>query len=130
MSACLPCSYDEVNFACWEDDPTVQAYMKRHGLDTHGLLLEYFLEQRHRLQLVAPNRKAIYWEEVALQGLPLSSNDIVQVWSDKSALQSVLDHSPASVLISWAEHYYLDCGRGNMFGDQSWCDPYKTALDT
>ena len=36
--------------------------------------------------------------------------------------------SSAKIVISWSEHYYLDCGGGNMFGDNSWCDPFKTAL--
>lgn len=22
--------------------------------------------------------------------------------------------------------YYLDCGRGNKYGANSWCDPFKT----
>lgn len=25
-----------------------------------------------------------------------------------------------------SDYYYLDCGRGNMFGGNSWCEPYKT----
>lgn len=122
--------YDEVNFQCWEDDDVAGHYMETAGVNAHGLLTQYFTEQRRRFQLAAPERKAIYWEEVALQGLPLSREDIVQVWSNKTALATVLEESHASVIISWAENYYLDCGRGNMFGDNSWCDPYKTAMET
>lgn len=27
-----------------------------------------------------------------------------------------------------ADHYYLDCGRGNKYGGDSWCEPFKTWL--
>mmetsp|Transcript_20344 Transcript_20344/g.52770 ORF Transcript_20344/g.52770 Transcript_20344/m.52770 type:complete len:652 (-) Transcript_20344:140-2095(-) len=122
--------YDEVNFACWEDDERARAYMTARRLDGRGLLAEYFEEQQRRLRMVAPSRKRIYWEEVAVEGLPLGAEDTVQLWSNPTALNAVLGQSQASVLISWSEHYYLDCGRGNMFGGRSWCDPYKTAVDT
>ena len=27
-----------------------------------------------------------------------------------------------------ADHYYLDCGRGNKYGHDTWCEPYKNWL--
>jgi hexosaminidase len=122
--------YDEVNFACWESDATASAYMAHTNIDAASLLREYYTEQRRRFDSsAAPGRKTVFWEEVALQGLPLREDDLVQVWSNRDALRAVMDRSSASVIVSWADHYYLDCGRGNMFGAKSWCDPYKTAVD-
>ena len=122
--------YDEVNFPCWQNNVVANTYMAVNGLDARALLQEYFEEQRRRLHRIAPNRRPIYWEEVSVARLPLTSSDTVQVWSNKSVLRSVLSESEASVLVSWAQDYYLDCGRGNMFGGSSWCDPYNTAVDT
>ena len=70
--------------------------------------------------MVAPNKRFAYWEEVALQDppLPLNASDIVQVWSNQDALQKVFNSTPAKVVISWYENVYLDCGIGNMFGDE------------
>jgi len=120
--------YDEVNMQCWEDDVTAAAYMQKNGLDTAGLLKEYYTSERTLFGRTASGRKPIFYEEVALQNLPLQSDDAVQVWSDHAALRKVLDDTPADVIVSWSSDYYLDCGRGNMFGGTSWCDPYKTAV--
>jgi hexosaminidase len=46
--------------------------------------------------------------------------DVIQVWSDKDALQAALVNTSCDVLVSWSSNVYLDCGLGNMFGDDSW----------
>ena len=91
-------------------------------------LLATFFERERALLAAAGGRRATYWEEVVKHGLPVRGGDIVQVWSDKAALELALK-TEADIIVSWSSAYYLDCGYGNMFGANSWCDPYKTALE-
>lgn len=114
--------------ACWQDDKVVAKYMKENGLTPPSLLAEYFGKQK---ALLKRNKRSVYWEEAALQKPALQGIDetsIIQVWSNKQALRAALDTTKAEILVSWSENYYLDCGLGNLFGDQSWCDPFKTGL--
>ncbi|EDQ91031.1 uncharacterized protein MONBRDRAFT_15452, partial [Monosiga brevicollis MX1] len=120
--------YDEINHNCWLSDAGIAAYLQQHNQTVGDLLLTYFQRQRALLASVAADRRFIYWEEASMQDpqLPIESSDVVQVWSNKAALQAALVNTSADVLISWSSNVYLDCGAGNMFGDDSWCDPYKT----
>lgn len=43
-----------------------------------------------------------------------------------SNLLKALNSTEADIIVSWADNVYMDCGLGNMFGDNSWCDPFKT----
>eukprot|EP00911_Craspedida_sp_UC1_P002289 UC1_evm1s1733 len=127
----LHVGYDEINFACWEDEPSIAAYLKAHNLTVNELLLEFYTKQRAILDIVASAKTAVtFWEEAALQvpPLPLRASDVVQVWSSQENLDKVLNSTPARVVVSWYENVYMDCGLGNMFGKASWCDPYKTFL--
>eukprot|EP00039_Didymoeca_costata_P013747 m.213606 g.213606 ORF g.213606 m.213606 type:complete len:654 (+) comp15864_c0_seq1:86-2047(+) len=129
----LHLGYDEVNFACWEDDLIVKQYLENNKLSSVQLLAEFFGKQKSILNSAAPDNAHMYWfgeKFPAASGLRMKSSDIVQVWEkNKDLLVSFLKSSPVSVVVSSAEHYYLDCGLGNMFGDKSWCDPFKTAWD-
>lgn len=73
--------------ACWQDEPSIQAYLKLHNMTTGELLLEFFQKQRAILDRVAPSKSRIaYWEEAALQDppLPIRKGDVVQMWSDQT----------------------------------------------
>ena len=75
---------------------------------------------------------AVYWDEVVSAGLhtTLGPDDIVQFWhkGDSGLLGQYLKETPYSnrAILSAYTSYYLDCGTGNEFGQNSWCDPYKT----
>lgn len=115
--------------ACWSDEPSIQTYLKLHNMTVQQLLLEFFTKQRAILDRIAPSKTHIlYWEEAALQDppLPIRQGDVVQMWSDKTNLLQALNSTPADIIVSWADNVYMDCGLGNMFGDSSWCDPFKT----
>ena len=121
--------FDEVNNQCWLQDKTVARYLKAHNLTTASLLKEFFIRERKG---VPRGRSAIYWDEVVSAGLYplLGKNDVVQFWhnSDDGLLQQYLNETPATnkALFSAYDAYYLDCGTGNEFGQDSWCDPFKT----
>jgi hexosaminidase len=60
----------------------------------------------------------------------LHAHDVVQFWHEGSSglLATFLAETPSTnrAILSAYTSYYLDCGTGNEFGDDSWCDPYKT----
>lgn len=126
----LHVGYDEINFACWASNAAIQAYMKEHGLNNHTLLLEFFTKQQAMMQEMNASKIPTYWEEAALQTprLPLRPDDVIQVWSDVDALQTILNFTESDIIVSWYHNVYLDCGGGNMFGNNTWCDPMNTWL--
>ena len=131
-SAFIHLGFDEVNDNCWNSDPTIQEYMKLHDLNTSSLLREFFLRER---KLVPSKHNTVYWDEVVTAGLhtQLHPEDVVQFWhkGNSGLLQEYLKSTPVSnrAILSAYTSYYLDCGAGNEFGQESWCDPYKTWRD-
>ncbi|KAJ3319361.1 BTB and MATH domain-containing protein 41 [Boothiomyces sp. JEL0866] len=71
----------------------------------------------------ANNKIPIFWEDV-LDHLSVKDGAI-QVWKGSDSVTKLVGQG-LKVIASPADHWYLDCGRGSMFGDNSWCDPYKT----
>jgi len=125
--------FDEVNFNCWLSDPTIVKFMKNNKLTNSSLLAGFFHRERSMLSSItgAPS-SAIYWDEVVTAGLhkSLQPSDVVQFWhdSDTGMLAQYMKETPSTnkAIVSAYNSYYLDCGTGNEFGDNSWCDPLKT----
>lgn len=118
--------WDEVNEACWQSDASIQKYEKDNNLTFSGLLAEFFSKERAILSSLPQKRSPVYWEEVVAAGLPLRSGDVVEMWTNRTLLNMALKVEGVRVIIAWADAYYADCGAGNIFGADSWCDPYKT----
>ena len=55
---------DEVNTACWEDDPVVRGFLADGG--SHDRLLELFLNATRPFLVHELNRTSVYWEDVLL----------------------------------------------------------------
>jgi hexosaminidase len=121
--------FDEVNNNCWTSDPSVAAYLKENNLTVPEMLAQFFSRERKMLE---SGVNAVYWDEVVSAGLhtTLGPDDIVQFWhkGDSGLLGQYLKETPYSnrAILSAYTSYYLDCGTGNEFGQNSWCDPYKT----
>jgi hexosaminidase len=48
-------------------------------------------------------------------------------WGSSKNMKNLTDIYPnLSYILAPADYYYLDCGFGQEYGDQSWCDPMKT----
>ena len=126
--------FDEVDAHCWTSDPSVAAYMKANNLNVSTLLEEFFSRERDLLgeQTQGAGGRAIYWDEVVSQNLhkKLRPSDAVQFWhaGNSGLLEKYLRETPGSntAILSAYTSYYLDCGTGNEFGGQSWCDPLKS----
>ncbi len=45
-------------------------------------------------------------------------SDVIQVWSSQDNLKTILANTTSQIIVSWYENVYMDCGNGNMFGDE------------
>ncbi|RKP08074.1 N-acetylhexosaminidase [Thamnocephalis sphaerospora] len=120
---------DEVNAACYEQDPHVAAYLRQHSL-TVPKLIERYGRQMHDIARRS-GKRVVTWEEMLLEYDfavdPIST--LVQVWRGASSVRKVVQRGRRAIT-SPADHWYLDCGQGAWVnthsGGDSWCDPYKT----
>ncbi|XP_073007940.1 beta-hexosaminidase 2-like [Typha latifolia] len=115
---------DEVNTACWEDDPTVKSFIAAGG--THDELLELFINATRPLVTSLLNRTVVYWEDVLLgpnvkvdaTALPPETT-VLQTWNNGPANTKRLASAGYRVVVSSWEFYYLDCGNGGWMGNDS-----------
>uniref|UniRef100_A0A0E0NRP2 Beta-hexosaminidase n=1 Tax=Oryza rufipogon TaxID=4529 RepID=A0A0E0NRP2_ORYRU len=146
---------DEVNTACWEDDPVVRRFLAEGG--THDHLLELFINATRPFVAQELNRTVVYWEDVLLGPkvtvgptiLPRETT-ILQTWNDGPENTKRVVAAGYRAIVSSASYYYLDCGHGGWVGNDSrydkqekeregtplfndpggtggsWCAPFKT----
>ncbi|KAJ2697581.1 Glucosamine-6-phosphate isomerase (Glucosamine-6-phosphate deaminase) (GNPDA) (GlcN6P deaminase) [Coemansia spiralis] len=118
---------DEVNLKCWKDDPIVQNYTAKTGMDVETLLIKWYSQVHDHLD--ATGKTPLTWEETVFDAhyVP-SSKTIIQAWRSHDSVVSAVGKG-YRVVASTYDSYYLDCGHGawlsNMDGN-SWCDPFKT----
>ncbi|XP_020100291.1 beta-hexosaminidase 2-like [Ananas comosus] len=145
---------DEVNAACWDDDPAVRRFIAAGG--THDQLLEIFVNATRPFIADTLNRTVVYWEDVLLgpnikvgaAALPPETT-VLQTWNNGPTNTKRLTAAGYRVIVSSWEFYYLDCGHGGWVGNDSrydwqdsdepghpfnyaggnggsWCAPFKT----
>ncbi|KAJ3130511.1 N-acetyl-glucosamine-6-phosphate deacetylase [Nowakowskiella sp. JEL0407] len=117
---------DEVNKACYNEEPGTQSYMKEEGYKRLEDLIQFF-EDFVTDAVKKKNRTPIFWEEILLEWkLRVDNQSIIQVWrSEKNVLSAVSEGY--RVITSPNTYWYLDCGLGQYIsGGTSWCDPFKT----
>ncbi|TVU47896.1 hypothetical protein EJB05_07512 [Eragrostis curvula] len=160
LAAAFPDPYlhagaDEVNTACWEDDPVVRRFLKDGG--THNRLLELFVNATRPFLVHELNRTSVYWEDVLLgpkvsvrqEVLPRDTT-VLQTWNNGPENTKRIVAAGYRAIVSSASYYYLDCGHGGWVGNDSrydkqekeregtplfndpggtggsWCAPFKT----
>jgi hexosaminidase len=107
MSQLFPDEYfhiggDEVNYAHWDSNESIQAFMKEKGIADNHALQAYFNERLEKI-LASHHKKMIGWDEILNPNL--SNNIVVQSWrSHKSLFQAVQKGSKAIL----SSGYYLD----------------------
>ncbi|WVZ56038.1 hypothetical protein U9M48_006624 [Paspalum notatum var. saurae] len=146
---------DEVNTACWEDDPVVQRFLADGG--SHDQLLELFLNATRPFLVHELNRTSVYWEDVLLgpkvsvgQTVLPHDTTVLQTWNNGAENTKRVVAAGYRAIVSSASYYYLDCGHGGWVGNDSrydvqekeregtplfndpggtggsWCAPFKT----
>ncbi|KAL4486823.1 hypothetical protein ABPG72_006655 [Tetrahymena utriculariae] len=117
---------DEPNIHCWESKTSIAEYMKANNISNYNQLQTFYREfQREVIEQNNLNKKRIFW--LASNNVDVQTDDqaIMQFWGDLSEYSYMLKvNNP--VILSTYTYLYLDCGLGNTFGDNSWCDPFKT----
>jgi hexosaminidase len=119
---------DEVNGKQWESSPTIQAFMKAHGLMTSLELQQYFNARVEKI--VEKNHKImIGWDEILAPGLP--ENTVIQSWRGQDSLAAAARLGYRGILsngyyldLMWpaAQHYSVDplgAGAANLSPDQA-----------
>lgn len=146
---------DEVNTACWEDDPVVRRFLSEGG--THDHLLELFVNATRPFMVHELNRTVVYWEDVLVGPkvmvgptvLPKETT-VLQTWNNGADNTKRIVAAGYRAIVSSAAYYYLDCGHGGWVGNDSrydkqekesegaplfndpggtggsWCAPFKT----
>ncbi|KAM0853476.1 hypothetical protein ACQ4PT_051049 [Festuca glaucescens] len=146
---------DEVNTACWEDDPVVRRFLSEGG--THDHLLELFVNATRPFMVHELNRTVVYWEDVLVGPkvmvgptvLPKETT-VLQTWNNGAENTKRIVAAGYRAIVSSAAYYYLDCGHGGWVGNDSrydkqekesegaplfndpggtggsWCAPFKT----
>ncbi|KAJ8465591.1 hypothetical protein OPV22_028143 [Ensete ventricosum] len=116
---------DEVNPACWEQDPAIRRFLAGGG--THDQLLGMFVNTTRPFIVSALNRTVVYWEDVLLgstvkvasPGLLPPETTVLQTWNNGPNNTKRLTAAGYRVIVSSSDFYYLDCGFGGWVGNDS-----------
>ena len=107
MAALFPDEYfhiggDEVNGKQWDQNPRIQAFMRKHGLKSNHDLQAYF--NRRLLPIVQRHgKKMIGWDEIFHPELP--KDIVVQSWRGQKSLAEAARQGYMGIL---SFGYYLD----------------------
>lgn len=107
MAALFPDEYfhiggDEVNGKQWDSSPSIQAFMREHGMKSNHDLQAYF---NQRVQKIVQNhgKKMVGWDEVLHPQIP--KDIVVQSWRGAESLANAARQGTMGIL---SFGYYLD----------------------
>lgn len=69
-----------VGFECWESSKRIKSYMTAKNFTTYQQLEEDYIQRIVDI-VTNLNRKSIVWQEVFENGVTLTNDTIVQVWT-------------------------------------------------
>jgi len=95
---------DEVNGKEWDRNPSIQAYMKSHGLKNNEALQAYF-SQRVQDLAVKHGKTPIGWDEILIPGVPKTI--VIQSWRGAASLAAAAKQGYRGIL---SNGYYIDLG--------------------
>lgn len=100
---CFHIGGDEVVFGCWDENEEVSQWMQERGYDAVDTL-QYFENMVYPI-VSGANKNAVVWEDLFDDGVTVPIDYIVEVWSDQSTLQSLVEAGYQSIT---AYGYYLN----------------------
>ncbi|GAM22342.1 hypothetical protein SAMD00019534_055170 [Acytostelium subglobosum LB1] len=119
---------DEVPYSCWQEDPTITAFMKDNKLDSYTDLETYFQDKITGI-LDNNQRTKMIWQDPWANGCPIRSDTIIQVWQFGDLQKIVNDKLRAVASFS----YYLDMqspiGVSHYEFEDTWQDFYSAVSD-
>ncbi|KAI9303584.1 glycoside hydrolase superfamily [Cunninghamella echinulata] len=103
-------SGDEVVMKCWEDDRTVQDYLKKNNMSLQTLFNEFVLEMQNYIR--SKNKTVIAWQESVLEyNLTLPKDTVIQVWVGSEGVKAATERGYHTI-VSSSDYWYLDIGFG------------------
>lgn len=102
--------------------------MQQNKIPSNEALMNYWVNKaRGILTSINANKTAIYWSNEDTYYLQVKPTDYLEFWGFTSNLTQLATLYPNNkIIISPGDRFYLDCGMGNKYGGNSWCDPYHT----
>ncbi|XP_037295173.1 beta-hexosaminidase subunit beta isoform X2 [Manduca sexta] len=95
---------DEVSLGCWESNPNIKKYMNKHHMTITQLHSKFMLKA---LNILRNDTRAIVWQEVFDNGVPLSNDTLIQVWNYNWVREMVKILS-AGHRVVFSSSWYLD----------------------
>jgi len=123
---------DEIEYNLWLKNENILKFMKEKGFKNEYQLLNYYF---NRVRASIPNNTYyLYWtdsdffskEEYRNQDIFKQNNTILHYWGKYNILANSTVSNKTKMVLSPNDYTYLDCGTGNTYGDNSWCDPFIT----
>ena len=119
---------DEVFTSCFNENPNIINYMNENGIATYSDLISfYLLKVRDMLTNIDSSKQAMYWSNEDTFYMRYKVNDILMYWGSSNNIGTFKNTYPQNdIVFALADYYYLDCGYGNKYGENTFCDPFKT----
>lgn len=98
------------------------------GLDTYQDLIVYWMgNAREILTSINAEKTAMYWSNEDTFYQRYQDGDILVYWGESANIGVMLDTYPMQqYVMAPGDYFYMDCGFGNKYGGNSWCDPFKS----
>ncbi|CAG9786544.1 unnamed protein product [Diatraea saccharalis] len=106
---------DEVELECWKSNPELQKYMTENKLTAAQL---HALFMKNVLPLLGSS-KAVVWQEVFDEGVPLNADTLIQVWKNDWVYEMIKVLRAGHNLI-FSSSWYLD----HLKSGGDWFDYY------
>jgi len=120
---------DEVLQSCFNENPDLKAkFMKDLNLNTYNELVVYHMNKtRDLLTKVNKSKRALYWSNEDTFYQKYQEGDILVYWGVSASISQLKTIYPNnSYVMAPGDYYYMDCGFGNKYGENAWCDPFKS----
>ncbi|XKL60387.1 hypothetical protein PGB90_001403 [Kerria lacca] len=95
---------DEVDFECWGSNQNILNFMKRNNISSFTELESFYIYKLLNITKKL-NTKAVVWQEVFDNNVPLNNDTIVHVWKNEQDLDRVTKNGHKAILSSC---WYLD----------------------
>eukprot|EP01133_Synstelium_polycarpum_P012290 gene12290-14407_t len=110
---------DEVILDCWNEDPSVVAWMNANGFTTVDA--EQYFEDQVTSILAGLGKTKVVWNDPFQNGVKLAPDTVIQVWDSTTLLQEIINQGYRA-LVSFA--WYLDEQIPDGVTHYEWQDTY------
>jgi hexosaminidase len=103
---------DEINTACWELNPGINAYVKAKGYSSTKEVWFEFTTKILDYVTSKAKKRPIIWEDPVKDGGDYPKNTVIQAWVNPPSTYTAKGYD---VIVTNYDYFYLDCGHGGKF---------------